>query len=102
MADSGSDMTPGPGMTAGSKMPWAKIAAVVIILIVIVAGFAAWRLASPTAPQSTPTNLAPSIGSVTRYWCWTDCSGTQTPAMAPTSRAHCPAQLTMMSQPTTP
>ena len=65
MADSGSDMTPGPGMTAGSKMPWAKIAAVVIILIVIVAGFAAWRLASPTAPQSTPTTLAPSIGSVT-------------------------------------
>jgi len=31
------------------------------------------------------------------YWCWTDCSGTETPARRPTRRAHCPAQLTTMS-----
>ena len=31
------------------------------------------------------------------YWCLTGCSGTLMPAMAPTCRAHCPAQLTTVS-----
>ena len=32
------------------------------------------------------------------YWCLTGCSGTLTPAKAPTCRAHCPAQFTTFSQ----
>jgi hypothetical protein len=31
----------------------------------------------------------PGIFSVMTYWCFTGCSGTLTPAIAPTCRAHC-------------
>ena len=44
----------------------------------------------------------PSIFSVTMYWCFTGCSGTSMPAIAPTCRAHWPAQLTTVSQRTVP
>lgn len=40
--------------------------------------------------------------SVIMYWCSTETSGTLTPAMRPTSRAHWPAQLTTVSQRTVP
>ncbi len=38
------------------------------------------------------------IRSVMTYWCRIGCSGTETPARAPTFLAHCPAQLTTFSQ----
>ena len=38
------------------------------------------------------------MGSVTTYWCLTGCNGTVMPAIAPTCRAHCPAQFTTLSQ----
>ena len=44
----------------------------------------------------------PGIASVIRYWCCTDTNGTLTPAIAPTCRAHWPAQLTTTSQATRP
>jgi hypothetical protein len=36
------------------------------------------------------------------YWCLTGWSGTLMPAIAPTCRAHCPAQFTTFSQATVP
>ena len=36
------------------------------------------------------------------YWCLTGCSGTLTPAIAPTCRAHWPAQFTTLSQAISP
>ena len=44
----------------------------------------------------------PSIFSVMMYWCLTGCSGTLTPAMAPTCRAHWPAQFTTLPQAISP
>ena len=44
----------------------------------------------------------PSILSVMTYWCFTGCSGTSTPAIAPIWRAHCPPQLTTFSHVTAP
>src|SRR3990170_3315121 len=59
MATSGMETEAGPEMPAPEKKtPWGKIIAV---LIVIIAAVAAWRLMTPTP---TPTNVAPSITSV--------------------------------------
>ena len=45
---------------------------------------------------------SPSSFSVMMYWCFTGCSGTLMPAIAPTCRAHCPAQFTTFSQAISP
>ena len=42
------------------------------------------------------------MGLVTRYMCSAACSGTATPHMRPTSRAHMPAQLTTYSHSMSP
>ena len=61
-----SDMAEGSETPAeGGKKPWAKIAAVVIVLVLVIAAIAAWRLASPQTQPPPPVNQAPSIGSVT-------------------------------------